>query len=235
MTVAICLVCGAQKLGAFNPCPQCLWQPMRDEDRVRSMLLSDHYHPAEQLAEWGQAVAGGTELALPDEVLRDALAQAAPLLGQLRGAFELPHAPAGSAASALQAELAPLLDELGSLPRARERYLHVLQHQRPLVDDALGRAVDVVGRLGSAADPSLTVWLVRALCQAFAPHLALAALEALAQGGGAEAAAARLTTLDPGEQRLAHAALGRLAEVLSADLPLLRATHQRLGAALGES
>jgi hypothetical protein len=49
MTVAVCVKCGAIKHGAFNPCVACGERPASEDDLVYSLVLTDHYFPAETL------------------------------------------------------------------------------------------------------------------------------------------------------------------------------------------
>lgn len=49
MTVAVCIPCGSIKWGAFNPCPNCKYAPENLDDRVRHLLLTDHYLSKEDL------------------------------------------------------------------------------------------------------------------------------------------------------------------------------------------
>ena len=43
MTVAVCLKCGAIKVGAWTPCPKCHHLPEDPEDQAKHMIISDHY------------------------------------------------------------------------------------------------------------------------------------------------------------------------------------------------
>jgi hypothetical protein len=42
MTAAICVECGAWKVGAWTPCAACRSDPTTDLERARALLLSDH-------------------------------------------------------------------------------------------------------------------------------------------------------------------------------------------------
>ncbi len=49
MTIAICIACGAQKFGAFTSCQACGFQPRTVIDEAKSLMLSDHNFPPEEL------------------------------------------------------------------------------------------------------------------------------------------------------------------------------------------
>ena len=49
MTVAICLQCGARKIGALVRCLSCGYEPKDEEDKAKSVFLSDHYLSNEDL------------------------------------------------------------------------------------------------------------------------------------------------------------------------------------------
>ena len=63
MTLAICLECGGEKRGALTPCAACGFTPSTEEERARSMLLSDRHMTSEQLATNGALISSG---AAPD-------------------------------------------------------------------------------------------------------------------------------------------------------------------------
>jgi hypothetical protein len=236
MTVAVCLVCGGQKLGSFNPCGRCAWSPNGDEDRIRSMMLSDHYHPVAQLEEWGQAMRRGTELELPEHVVARLLAESAGVLDHVRRTTALRRAPEGSPARQLQDELGPLLERLESSASSRRRFLHVAGHGAPPEDADQAAAFELALRLQSASDETCADWLVRLLCLAYAPFVSVAALEALggppAMADRAERASKSVLTLRREEQGRALAALGCLVKVVQSELPLLHEAHRRLDEAL---
>ena len=50
MTAAVCLQCGARKIGALVPCLSCGYEPKEEEEQAKSVLLSDHYVSKEDLA-----------------------------------------------------------------------------------------------------------------------------------------------------------------------------------------
>lgn len=49
MTKAICVHCGAVKIGCLNPCPDCGQMPATRRDTAYSFALSDHYLSHEEL------------------------------------------------------------------------------------------------------------------------------------------------------------------------------------------
>ena len=56
MTVAVCIVCGAYKFGAFVPCKECGFEPTDLADKARSILLSEHNFPKEELDKFSTAL-----------------------------------------------------------------------------------------------------------------------------------------------------------------------------------
>jgi hypothetical protein len=67
MTLATCLRCGASKLGAFTPCPDCGFDPASSEDKAKSVLLSDHHLSAEELRAVGERIRAGQPVEFPAE------------------------------------------------------------------------------------------------------------------------------------------------------------------------
>lgn len=62
MTLAVCAKCGATKIGALTWCPACKFEPGGDpdnDDDLYSMILSDHYFPAERLEEFSKGMQAG--------------------------------------------------------------------------------------------------------------------------------------------------------------------------------
>ena len=80
MTAAICLKCGAMKVGAFTRCPKCRFTPESGEDQARSILLSDRTLDLAALKDTAQRIAGG-ETPVFDEA---AVVQMAAEFGELR-------------------------------------------------------------------------------------------------------------------------------------------------------
>ena len=56
MTIAICTACGTRKFGAFTPCKECGFTPQSNEERAKSVLLSDHHFTHAQLDEIGNEI-----------------------------------------------------------------------------------------------------------------------------------------------------------------------------------
>ncbi|MGH9677694.1 MAG: hypothetical protein ACRD36_11385, partial [Candidatus Acidiferrum sp.] len=59
MTLAICIVCGEQKFGAWTPCRACGFQPDNSVDKAKSLTLTDHHNTYEQLVEFGMMIQRG--------------------------------------------------------------------------------------------------------------------------------------------------------------------------------
>lgn len=59
MTIAICMHCGEEKFGAFNPCEKCGFIPDTEDEMVWSICMSDHYLSREKLSEIGNKVKAG--------------------------------------------------------------------------------------------------------------------------------------------------------------------------------
>jgi hypothetical protein len=55
------------KVGAFTPCLKCGFMPETSEDEARSITLSDHNLPADQLAEIGTRIAAGQNVTFDEE------------------------------------------------------------------------------------------------------------------------------------------------------------------------
>lgn len=65
MTLAVCFICGASKIGAWTPCPVCGANPATDEEMATSLALTDHYLTPEGLAQVQQRIAAGQPLDIP--------------------------------------------------------------------------------------------------------------------------------------------------------------------------
>jgi RecJ-like exonuclease len=59
MTIAICTACGTKKFGAFSPCDECGFTPSSNDERAKSVLLSDHHYTQAQLDELSRAIKVG--------------------------------------------------------------------------------------------------------------------------------------------------------------------------------
>ena len=76
MTLAICLKCGAEKIGALVRCRSCGFEPHEEEDRAKSILLSDHNLAKDELAGASERIRNGEELQF-DEAAIQSLAEVA--------------------------------------------------------------------------------------------------------------------------------------------------------------
>jgi len=63
MTLAVCIKCGTEKFGAWVPCPFCGFNPTTRIDRAKSLMLSDHHYPAEELRSFGMLIERGKQIA----------------------------------------------------------------------------------------------------------------------------------------------------------------------------
>ncbi|MFC1778132.1 hypothetical protein ACFL3I_12470 [Pseudomonadota bacterium] len=64
MTQAICLFRGKSKFGAFSSCDSCRKEPVTENDRFVSLLLTDHYFDLQSLEAIGQNIIKGKELVI---------------------------------------------------------------------------------------------------------------------------------------------------------------------------
>lgn len=72
MTVAICIGCGADKIGAFTMCAECRFDPSHPFDKVamaKSLVLSDHYQDAAGLDTASAVLRSGRSLTWPEDVI----------------------------------------------------------------------------------------------------------------------------------------------------------------------
>lgn len=72
MTQAICFHCGAEKLGAFTPCPACKSSPKDEEQLALSMALCDHFHSKRDLTVFAVDIRAHRKLVLAPGVLEQA-------------------------------------------------------------------------------------------------------------------------------------------------------------------
>jgi hypothetical protein len=75
MTVAICIHCGARKVGAFTPCAACGFDPDQPEDRAKALLLSDRHLTTEELDHVSSRIQGGTPPQFDEESLTQLTAE----------------------------------------------------------------------------------------------------------------------------------------------------------------
>ena len=69
MTFAVCIKCGARKLGALTGCSGCRFTPSSSDEQARSIILSDHHMDAESLEQSSQLIKQGGSPELPTELL----------------------------------------------------------------------------------------------------------------------------------------------------------------------
>ena len=62
MIHAICLKCGAGKVGAMAPCPRCAFVPQKTEDKAKSIILSDRCARMPVLEKVAERLARGEKL-----------------------------------------------------------------------------------------------------------------------------------------------------------------------------
>jgi hypothetical protein len=62
MTHAICLKCGAGKVGAMAACPRCAFVPQKTEEKAKSILLSDRCARMPVLEKIGERIARGEKM-----------------------------------------------------------------------------------------------------------------------------------------------------------------------------
>ena len=67
MTQAICIYCGTSKFGALTSCDACGRTPTEDKDIDIALILSDHFHDLEKLAELGAAIANGARIVVDED------------------------------------------------------------------------------------------------------------------------------------------------------------------------
>lgn len=70
MTVAVCLLCGEFKHGAFTPCRSCGYTPDDDESLTKHLLVTDHYHSHATLEAIAARVKAGEPITFDPETLR---------------------------------------------------------------------------------------------------------------------------------------------------------------------
>jgi hypothetical protein len=62
MTVAVCLKCGAMKLGALTSCPKCRYVPEDLEDKAKHVMVSDHHFSKAELESFSATMQSGQPL-----------------------------------------------------------------------------------------------------------------------------------------------------------------------------
>ncbi|HEY1122805.1 MAG TPA: hypothetical protein VGE67_14435 [Haloferula sp.] len=71
MTAAVCLQCGAFKLGAFTPCMKCNFMPTSPEDQAKAITLSDHNLDNQSLKEISKRIAAGERPKFDEESIAE--------------------------------------------------------------------------------------------------------------------------------------------------------------------
>jgi hypothetical protein len=71
MTIAVCLKCGAMKIGAWTPCPKCRHLPQEPEDQAKHMMTTDHFFDKEALEGISLRVQNGQPLHFNDKNVAD--------------------------------------------------------------------------------------------------------------------------------------------------------------------
>lgn len=62
MTLAICMFCGTEKFGAFVPCNKCGQVPTTILDRAKSLMLSAHNFPPDELGKFSRTIESGMDV-----------------------------------------------------------------------------------------------------------------------------------------------------------------------------
>jgi|KBSSwiStaDraftv2_1062776.scaffolds.fasta_scaffold430210_2 hypothetical protein len=86
MSLAICIKCGARKIGAWTPCPFCGFRAVDVEDLARAMLLTDQAQSKQALKAAAKEIKQGRfelDERLLDPIVRN-LKQDDKLLAQVR-------------------------------------------------------------------------------------------------------------------------------------------------------
>jgi len=74
MTIAVCIRCGASKLGALTPCCFCQFEPGDNLDKARAMILTDHFLSADDLNGIGLRIQTGLPVNYPEEPVAEYVA-----------------------------------------------------------------------------------------------------------------------------------------------------------------
>lgn len=69
MTIAVCMRCGARKVGALTSCGRCAFAPSDHRDKARAMLMSDRHLPIDQLDAIAERIRAGLPVTLPDDAV----------------------------------------------------------------------------------------------------------------------------------------------------------------------
>jgi hypothetical protein len=74
MTIAICISCGGEKVGAWTPCPVCDYKPQTKDDAMLSVALSEWFLDDELRGQWARRIQAGIKPQL-DRSTREALVE----------------------------------------------------------------------------------------------------------------------------------------------------------------
>ena len=69
MTVAVCIECGSNKRGALTPCTKCRFIPSDNEDKARSMIVTDHFLARADLDGISKRIRNGQPVTYPQEAV----------------------------------------------------------------------------------------------------------------------------------------------------------------------
>ena len=69
MTLAVCIQCGAMKVGALIPCRECQFDPEENEDKAKSMVLTDHYFSQTELEKISEHIRVGEKVTYPQDMV----------------------------------------------------------------------------------------------------------------------------------------------------------------------
>jgi hypothetical protein len=69
VTLAVCVGCGAEKIGAWTPCAACRFEPRTSEDKAKALALSDRFLAADELRNVGARIRGGEPATFDASVL----------------------------------------------------------------------------------------------------------------------------------------------------------------------
>lgn len=69
VTQAICLKCGASKIGALTPCLKCWFDPATPEEKARSIVLSSHHMDTTSLENAAKAIQAGDTIPIPEDLV----------------------------------------------------------------------------------------------------------------------------------------------------------------------
>lgn len=69
MTLAVCIQCGAMKLGALTPCLECQFDPQENEDKAKAMVLTDHFLPKHELETISKRIKADQPVTYPQDMI----------------------------------------------------------------------------------------------------------------------------------------------------------------------